>query len=322
MGLVPNHGYSIISAHEYKKYRILKLRNPWGKFEWKGDFGDNSKLWTKEMKEKIGYSNVDDGQFCMKIEDFKKCFSFCSIGMYHDGWQYTYLEAESKAHHGEYFKFKIDDPCEAYFRIHQDDKRNKPESENYEYSSGDLVVCRVEEDGTLYNVFDQKGVHSGIFFGAKSIYPNRDCKVKLAKPGEYIIRAKVRWRNEDKGKFTLSAYAPAKINLERIEPVKNYLTRMLKNVGQKSELRTFPQFNFKLYSGFYSHYVFIYLQNDGELTWDFNAKFDKMENIRLSKYARTSEDSFHVMVPPGKVEVLLAKKVDVAEKAAFNFQMS
>lgn len=48
-GLVPGHAYSIIQAIEYKSIRLLNIRNPWGNFEWDGDWSDNSPLWTDEM---------------------------------------------------------------------------------------------------------------------------------------------------------------------------------------------------------------------------------------------------------------------------------
>lgn len=43
-GLVDHHVYSLIDAFllqtENGTARLLKLRNPWGKFEWKGDWCD------------------------------------------------------------------------------------------------------------------------------------------------------------------------------------------------------------------------------------------------------------------------------------------
>ena len=30
-----------------QKFRLVKLRNPWGRFEWSGKFADGSAEWTK-----------------------------------------------------------------------------------------------------------------------------------------------------------------------------------------------------------------------------------------------------------------------------------
>lgn len=48
-GLVPGHAYSIISAKEALGHRLIQIRNPWGNFEWDGDWSDHSELWTPEM---------------------------------------------------------------------------------------------------------------------------------------------------------------------------------------------------------------------------------------------------------------------------------
>eukprot|EP00967_Tisochrysis_lutea_P080525 scaffold110628_cov30-Tisochrysis_lutea.AAC.4 len=47
-GLVPGHAYSLISARKlHSGAEILKLRNPWGTFEWQGAWSDNSpEVWT------------------------------------------------------------------------------------------------------------------------------------------------------------------------------------------------------------------------------------------------------------------------------------
>jgi calpain-15 len=39
-GIVPGHAYSIISAKEAKGHKLMNIRNPWGKFEWDGDWSD------------------------------------------------------------------------------------------------------------------------------------------------------------------------------------------------------------------------------------------------------------------------------------------
>lgn len=69
LGLAGNHAYSLLSVHEIvteggkrrelganehsspNNERIVKLRNPWGEGEWKGDWGDKSTKWTPELRQ-------------------------------------------------------------------------------------------------------------------------------------------------------------------------------------------------------------------------------------------------------------------------------
>lgn len=41
-GLIPGHAYSVIIAKEVKGQRLVNIRNPWGGFEWDGDWSDQS----------------------------------------------------------------------------------------------------------------------------------------------------------------------------------------------------------------------------------------------------------------------------------------
>ena len=51
MGLGTMHAYGILAATEITddsgmKVQLLKIRNPWGIIEWKGDWGAHSDKWT------------------------------------------------------------------------------------------------------------------------------------------------------------------------------------------------------------------------------------------------------------------------------------
>lgn len=53
--MVEAHSYGLIKVVEIKdafddKIKLVMLRNPWGDFEWNGDWSDNSELWTDEIK--------------------------------------------------------------------------------------------------------------------------------------------------------------------------------------------------------------------------------------------------------------------------------
>eukprot|EP00494_Astrolonche_serrata_P023274 UN23532 len=51
--------------------KLVKLRNPWGKGEWTGDWSDSSKLWTPELKRQVNLNtNAKDGIFWMSWADF------------------------------------------------------------------------------------------------------------------------------------------------------------------------------------------------------------------------------------------------------------
>ena len=51
------------------------MRNPWGNFEWQGDWGDKSDCWTPELKLQLDLKeDADDGLFWMSFDDMKKYF--------------------------------------------------------------------------------------------------------------------------------------------------------------------------------------------------------------------------------------------------------
>jgi calpain-15 len=44
---VQGHAYSIVQVKEIDQFKLVKLRNPWGSFEWKGNWSDQSPLWKQ-----------------------------------------------------------------------------------------------------------------------------------------------------------------------------------------------------------------------------------------------------------------------------------
>jgi calpain-15 len=57
-GLVNSHVYSLINMREFKHLgkdmKLLNLRNPWGKQEWKGDWSKQDPKWTPSLKQELG----------------------------------------------------------------------------------------------------------------------------------------------------------------------------------------------------------------------------------------------------------------------------
>ena len=146
LGLVPGHAYSLISAHQLGSYRVFKLRNPWGRFEWNGAFSDNSELWTEEFKKQVGFTKADDGVFFMTVEDFKKCFEFFSYAYYHDDYHRNYYPVSQPKGHAHYFTFELDKPTEVFFYLTQKNKRFCKDPE-YKYSPVTFLLLKEKANG-------------------------------------------------------------------------------------------------------------------------------------------------------------------------------
>ncbi|KAJ5316813.1 hypothetical protein N7508_001321 [Penicillium antarcticum] len=71
-GISENHSYSIMEAREIDGHRLLRLRNPWGRKEWHGAWGDGSKEWTPEWMERLGHKFGNDGFFWISYRDLLK----------------------------------------------------------------------------------------------------------------------------------------------------------------------------------------------------------------------------------------------------------
>lgn len=78
-GIVSGHAYTILDVQNVidsnsNPRRIVQIRNPWGKFEWNGEFSDNSNSWRSQDRQKLGINKRDDGIFWMAFEDFVRYY--------------------------------------------------------------------------------------------------------------------------------------------------------------------------------------------------------------------------------------------------------
>jgi hypothetical protein len=85
---------------------ILKIRNPWGKNEWIGDWSDYSNLWREDIKQKLNYSKSEHS-FYMNFKDFKHYFSKIQICKIHDNFIYNSLTIKQSENSYTLIKIKI-----------------------------------------------------------------------------------------------------------------------------------------------------------------------------------------------------------------------
>ena len=81
-GLVTRHAYSILGLLDVetpdRKETLIRLRNPWGNFEWKGRWSDQSEEWN-QVSEDLRAKKNDDGDFYMSLVDFIKQFEILGL---------------------------------------------------------------------------------------------------------------------------------------------------------------------------------------------------------------------------------------------------
>lgn len=141
-GLCGNHAYSLLAAYELVKSgngkyrllrkgddrrsvgaRIVKLRNPWGKGEWRGEWSDRDQRWNSELKKELRHTLKEDGQFYMPFQSFLKYFHDYQICYYHDDFTYSSQRYNSDVHEPTLVNFTIKKPGKYYFSINQINKR-------------------------------------------------------------------------------------------------------------------------------------------------------------------------------------------------------
>ena len=74
-GLVDSHAYSILDIQKVDGEWVLKIMNPWGKFEWNGKYSDQDTSEHSDLVRRIMHeSKKDDGIFLMSASDlFGRC---------------------------------------------------------------------------------------------------------------------------------------------------------------------------------------------------------------------------------------------------------
>lgn len=96
-GLVDNHAYTLIGAKKIildnndTTERLIKIRNPYGRKEWTGDWGDKSSLWTIKTREQVNCEDKDDGIFFICFNDFMKFFTTTTICYYMDSCEDNFI---------------------------------------------------------------------------------------------------------------------------------------------------------------------------------------------------------------------------------------
>eukprot|EP01063_Lacrimia_lanifica_P007634 TRINITY_DN14908_c0_g1_i1.p1 TRINITY_DN14908_c0_g1~~TRINITY_DN14908_c0_g1_i1.p1 ORF type:complete len:449 (+),score=105.36 TRINITY_DN14908_c0_g1_i1:61-1407(+) len=97
-GIVMGHAYTLVGAQKVGDALIVKLRNPWGRGEWTGDWSDKSTLWdaVPEARKRLCHEAKDDGAFWMPMQDFVKLYPYITVCVRDTGFKSLTLDVSEE----------------------------------------------------------------------------------------------------------------------------------------------------------------------------------------------------------------------------------
>lgn len=318
IGIAGSHAYSLLSVYQLKEdngqyrltgegeeysVRLLKLRNPWGKGEWKGDWCDEDARWTPELKGLLGFpEQVEDGIFFMTWEDFQTYYSDVQICYFHDGYKYSAIKSKSKRGEVVVLRFKLDTPGKYYFSVNQINRRFYPKQSGYRYSKISWVLGKQNEADAAY-----------IASGNKVDKENWDYEV--CEPGEYYALIYTNWRSITR-EFSYSVYGPGLTDFEQIprsEIPENFTNNVfmskargdLEEKGVDFGRRNHP--GIRYVSGENNGWAYMYFRNDEE---DHQIKVTlKLGDSNLGVYVLPPHKGHKptMVVGPGEENIIIYK---------------
>ncbi|XP_067102567.1 calpain-5-like [Osmerus mordax] len=224
-GLVKGHAYAVTDVRRVRlghgllaffrsdKLTMIRMRNPWGQREWNGPWSDSSEEWQKvspSVREQIGMTVQDDGEFWMTFDDFCEHYTdliLCrlintSYLSFHKTWEeaamtgawqrlddpltnrsggctnnkHTFLQNPQ-------YVFDVKKPeDEVLVCLQQQDKRARLREGKGENLAIGFEIHRVEMNRTYRMHIPQQKVGGSVYINSRSVFLRIDLK-----EGRYVI---------------------------------------------------------------------------------------------------------------------------------------
>jgi len=217
MGVVSVHAYAILDVREIdlpdgRRERLIKMRNPWGNREWKGEWSDSSPLWTPELKKQLNYEpQASDGVFWINLPDFHKHFFAPGVCQIHDGFRYSFIKlGENKKANVFITKMSVRSTGFTYVTVQQKRRKHYRGNADYAYSMVRVMLGKLDANGKIVSFIHAK------YKNMQSVIIRRNLTA-----GNYLVFIEVDWIQTLHNELVLSSYSPVDIEFQE-EPVEKY----------------------------------------------------------------------------------------------------
>ncbi|XP_035213124.1 calpain-D-like [Stegodyphus dumicola] len=225
VGLRPRHAYSVLDVQNIQELRLVRLRNPWGHYSWRGDWSDSSPLWTPELREQLIPHGADEGVFWMSFQDVLKYFDCIDICKVKPDWNEVRLQGVLPPHTDKeclaVTALTVLDATEVEFSLFQEGQRNAERSQRSQ-----LDLCVV-----VFRTSDPSRGQVGalIKHSKRQVRGFVGCHAML-EPGMYIVvcLAFNHWHTslnsfEQFPRFLLAIHSSKRLLVEKVLPMPHIL---------------------------------------------------------------------------------------------------
>ena len=308
-GLDPAHAYTLINIYtvetDYGKEKLVKLKNPFGNMEYKGDWDEDSDKWTDEILDLCEYKEDDceKGIFYMAYKDFCKYFEEIGVAKLEPGYQTTYCKfKKNESIKCQVIQLKIEEKTNVYIQLYQKNTRIIRKNKTYYPNK---VMCFLILVDSEFNYI--KSASGNIMHIAIETYLN---------PGTYYIFCDVNYRNEnnkDNFGYMVTFYSEKIIkNFEKITDTKkdlmskletsmsHYCQKNIKPIEDKNGLKIFDSKRSNKEIPFRLFYFINNSKNTLKLKLNVNQKNGKGFCIYNDRIASEFDNYVIKEIEPGK----------------------
>ncbi|CDW86928.1 calpain family cysteine protease containing protein [Stylonychia lemnae] len=183
--------HAVVQLRDVRGHKLVNVRDPLLLFQWTGDWGETSRLWTKEMLDAVSPNyEVNPNQFWMSFDDFAKYFGTIYVARVRN-WDETRVRGRFirvQDPENQTFEFvqskwlySLDVKTKTHLivTLNQEDEKTKGVLPKRPYLDMGLVVMKADKDeGTQIVLFKEYLVQRNV-----------ECELIL-EPGHYIVLPK------------------------------------------------------------------------------------------------------------------------------------